>query len=237
MRRSVQTVVRAATGLLSVLIAVVGCYSPSLALGQDIAAATRENLMVVLRETTGANKPDEALMPSGKGKAKLPDGREVEVDAAWYDFIGDMHIRFVFDGPASMRGATPQDLAKLELSTDQALQLAMANVKRVYGEPTAKPWSGGLMEVQGKSPDLDSSYFLDRSYWRGLSKQYPEGIVVAVPKRGGLLYVPLSDAKTVQALRNAIGPLFASSDRLRVSSGLYLFKDDKWSVFQAPLKQ
>jgi hypothetical protein len=237
MRSSPKIAIRIITGQLLALIAVVGSYSPSIAFGQDGAATTRENLMVVLRETTGANKPDETLVPAGKGKAKLPDGREVEVNSAWFDFIGDMHIRFVFDGPTSMRGATPQDLTQLDLSTDQALQLAIANVKRVYGEPTAKPWSGGLMEVQGKSPDLDSSYFLDRSYWRGLAKQYPEGIVVAVPKRGGLLYVPLSDEKTVQTLRNAIGPLFTSSERLRVSSGLYLFKDDKWSVFQAPLRQ
>ncbi len=237
MRTSAQTIFRIATKLLPALVAVVGYHSSSIALGQGVPAIARENLMIVLRETTGANKSDETLVPSGKGKAKLPDGREVEVNSAWFDFIGDMHIRFVFDGPTSMRGATPQDLESLDLSTDQALQLAIANVKRVYGEPTAKPWSGGLMEVQGRSPDLNSSYFLDRSYWRVLSKQYPDGIVVAVPKRGGLLYVPLSEAKAVQALRNAIGPLFVSSERLRVSSGLYLFKDDKWSVFQAPLKQ
>jgi hypothetical protein len=38
-------------------------------------------------------------------------------------------------------------------------------------------------------------------------------------------------------LKRAIGELFSSSQRLRVSSALYLFKEGKWSVFQAAIKQ
>ena len=93
------------------------------------------------------------------------------------------------------------------------------------------------MEVAGKSPDLDSSYFLDRDFWRGLLKQHPDGLVVAVPKRGGLLYAPVSDSRAVATLRKGVGYLYTSSERLRVSAALYLFKDDKWTVFQAPAAQ
>jgi hypothetical protein len=117
------------------------------------------------------------------------------------------------------------------------LALAITNIKRVYGEPSAKPWEGGLMQVQGKSPDLDSSYFLDRSYWQSLLKSHPEGLVVSVAKRGGLLFAPLSDARAVERLKKSVAYLHASSERLRVSSALFLFKDGKWSVFQAPVKQ
>jgi len=137
-----------------------------------------------------------------------------------------------------MRNAVPQDLEKLGLSSvEDALQLAVANIKRVYGEPASAPWDGGLMQVKGKSPDLDSSYFLDRAYWQTLLKNYPEGIVVAVPKRGGLLYVPISDAKTVERLRRAVSQLHISSGWARVSGALFLFKDGRWSVLQPASKQ
>lgn len=191
-----------------------------------------DNLMLVLRESFGANKQDEELKAVGKAKAKLPDGKEIEFEMASFEFIGDMHIRLVFDGPQSMINATPADLARLNLNTEQALRLAVSNVKRVYGEPTVKPWTAGLMEVSGKSPDLDSSYFLDREFWRGLLKKHPEGLVVAVPKRGGLVYAPLVDTKAVEGLKKGVRYLHSSSDRLRVSGALYLFKDDKWTVFQ-----
>lgn len=194
--------------------------------------------MVVVRESIGANRLDDSFTPTGKFKAKLPDGREIEGEFASWEFIGDTHIRFVFDGPQTMINATPQDLVRLGLKgVDDALALALVNIKRVYGEPSAKPWEGGLMQVQGKSPDLHSSYFLDRSYWQTLLKKHPDGLVVAVPKRGGLLYTPLSDAKAVERLKRGVAYLHSSSERLRVSSALFLFKDGKWSVFQAPVKQ
>jgi uncharacterized protein YtpQ (UPF0354 family) len=174
----------------------------------------------------------------GKFTAKLPDGKEIELEMASWEFIGDTHIRFVFDGPQTMINATPQDLERLNIkSVEEALVLALANIKRVYGEPVAKPWEGGLIQVQGKSPDLNSSYFLDREFWNGLLKKYPEGLVVSVPERGGLLYAPLSDTKSVDDLKASVGRLYASSQRLRVSSALFMFKDGKWSVFQVPVKQ
>jgi hypothetical protein len=203
---------------------------------QDVDRSTR-NLMVVLRESIGANKQDEALKPTLKGRAKLADGKEIEFEMAHFELIGDMHIRFVFDGPSYMPNARPQDLARLNLSPEKALQLAIGNIKRVYGDPIAKPWTAGLMQVQGKSPDFDSSYFLDRAFWRNLLRQNREGIVVAVPKRGGLLFTPLTDSKAVDGLRKGIAYLYSSSEQLRVSSALYLFKDDHWTVFQPPHAQ
>ena len=215
---------------------LLGASLPAAAQTKSDWNDSADNLMVVLRESAGANKQDEALKPTGKGKVKLPDGKEVEVEFSWFDYIGDMHIRFVFDGPQSMINAKPQDLERLKLTPEEALRLAVANVKRVYGKPGSVPWSD-LMQVKGKSPDLDSSYFLDREFWQSLLKQHPEGIVVAVPKRGGLLYTPLSNTTAVDRLRRGVFKLYESSERLRVSSALYLFKDDKWTVFQAAVKQ
>jgi hypothetical protein len=210
----------------------------SLQVFAQVPERSRENLMVVVRESIGANRPDDSFTPTGKVKAQLPDGRIIEMEMYSWEYIGDIHIRFVFDGPRTMINATPQDISKLGLgSLDDALALAMANIKRVYGEPSTTPWEGGLLQVKGRSPDLHSSYFLDRSYWQELLKKHPEGLVVSVAKRGGLLYAPLSDVTTVERLKRGVAYLHSSSERLRVSSALFLFKDGKWSVFQAPVKQ
>lgn len=194
-----------------------------------------DNLMVVLRESEGAGKNDETLKPSGPAKATLVDGKEIEIFQAWYEFIADMHIRFVFDGPTSMRGLTADEFAALGLTPEEGVRVAVRNIKRVYGKPAAHPWSAGLMLVQGESPDLDSSYFLDREFWQRLSTKHPEGIVAGVPKRGGLLFAPVSDQAAIEGLRKGIAALFTSSENMRVSSALYLYKDDRWSVFQPPL--
>ena len=191
------------------------------------------NLMAVLRESGGTNKPDESLVPIGKGKVTLADGKVVEVNFAWFDYIGDMHVRFVFDTPTTLLNASVDDLKRLSLTPEAALELAVKNIRRVYGEPHSEPWND-FTQVRGKSSDLSSSYFLDKAFWTKLLAQHPEGIVALVAKRGGLLYAPASDTKAVNGMKRDVAYLYQSSERQRISSALYLFKDGRWTVFQAP---
>jgi hypothetical protein len=200
----------------------------------DIAEA---NLLVLLRESPGANKQDEQLTPFGTIRAKLSDGREIEFEASWFQYLGDMHLRIVFDGDRRVQSASPEDLEKLRLSPEQALSRAVENLRRRYGVPQAQPWSGGLMQVQGSSPDLHSSYFLDRAFWQEQLQQSPAGIVAAVPGRGGLVFARADDEDAIATLRFSTAALFASNDRARISSALYLFKDGRWSVYQPPQPQ
>jgi hypothetical protein len=212
--------------------------SAAIAAAPDAANETFEvsaaNLLVVLRETPGANKQDEALQPFGKIAARLPDGRDVEFEASWFQYLGDMHLRLVFDGERRVQSALPSDLQQLRLSPEEALARAIGNLRQRYGAPVAEPWTGGLMQVRGHSPELASSYFLDRQFWMEQLRHYPEGIVAAVPGREGLVFAPADNELAVASLRFSAAALFVSSDRTRVSSGLYLFKDGRWSVFQRP---
>jgi uncharacterized protein YtpQ (UPF0354 family) len=201
---------------------------------QDTSA---RNLLVVLRESRGENKQDESLEPFGAVRATLADGREIELETSWYQYLGDMHIRLVFDGGQTIQSVSPDDLRRLQLTPEEALRVAIANLRRVYGAPAAQPWSGRLMQVLGGATDLNSSYFLDREFWQELQAVHPEGLVVAVPRRSGLVYAPVSDEVAVTSLRFSAAALYAGGPGARLSSALYLFKDGRWSVFQPPQAQ
>ncbi len=225
---------RIASRLCLALITVAQAPLPASAQANEKFDTHARNLLVVLRESHGENKQDESLQPLGMLHATLADGRAIELDTSWYRYLGDMHIRLVFDGVQSLQSASSADLARLKLSPDGALKLAVANLRRRYGSPVISPWSGGMMQVQGAAPDLTSSYFLDREFWQALEHRYPQGLVVAVPRRGGLVYAPASDENAVDSLRFSVAALYAGGAGTRLSSGLYLFKDDHWSVFQPP---
>jgi hypothetical protein len=219
-------------------IAIACCAT--LAQAQQEAAGSFDtgpgNLMAVLRESAGANEQEETLQPFGTLRAELPDGSEVELETSWFRYVGDMHIRLVFDSSTQLQSASPDDLDRLRLDPEHAVQLAVANLRRVYGAPVSKPWTAGLMQVVGRADDLNSSYFLDRPFWQSLEARYAKGVIVAVPQRGGLLYAPAEDEEAVAALRFSVTAIYASSSRSRVSSALYLFHGGHWSVFQPPMR-
>lgn len=222
-----------AAALLAALLAALGS-APAQARDTEAFEASESNLLVVLRESPGANKQDESLKPFGAISARMPDGREVEFEASWFQYLGDMHLRLVFDGERRVQSALPEDLHRLRLSPEQALQRAVENLRRRYGTPVAEPWNGGLMQVHGNAPELDSSYFLDRAFWHEQLRKSPAGVVAAVPGRGGLVFARADDEAAVATLRFSAAALFASSNATRISSALYLFKDGRWSVFQPP---
>jgi uncharacterized protein YtpQ (UPF0354 family) len=193
-----------------------------------------KNLMAVIRETPGPSKPDETLVPLGKMKVTARDGKQGEVELASFKYLGDMGLHFVFDEADRMRHASPEEFERLKLSPEQALELAVANLKRVYGAPETRTINPGLTFVYGKSADYNSSYFLDRAFWLGILRKYPDGVVVAVPDRNALFFVPAIDVKAVYAVRKSIPELYAKAGYSAISSALYLFKDDRWSVFEPP---
>jgi hypothetical protein len=183
------------SGLLigAALVAYVQCAladAPSAVSPPGGIDTSRSNLMAVLRETVGVNKTDETLTVSGPMTGTLPDGTSVTLKFAMFDFIGDMHVRLVFDSPSIMRDLKTEEFEALHLSPDEAVTLAVTNIERVYGKPTATVWSGALMRVHGQSPDFDSSYFLDRAFWQEQAKDHPQGLVVAVPNRGDCCLLP-----------------------------------------------
>src|SRR4051812_26963612 len=102
-----------------VLLAALGAAAAD-ARDEDGFDMSASNLLVVLRESPGANKLDEGLAPFGKISARAADGREFEFEASWFQYLGDMHLRLVFDGRRQVQSAMPDDLARLRLSPEQA---------------------------------------------------------------------------------------------------------------------
>lgn len=198
--------------------------------------ASLRNLMVVVRETVdAASRNSDKLEYSGKVTAKLPDGRQQTFELAHYSYLGDTHIRFVFDTPKTMMNASLEEFSKFGLAPQLAVAEAIANIRRVYGPPKVEHLDGGLYRVMcERESSLSSSFFLDTAFWEQQSRSFPEGLVIALPQRDRLYFTSLGDKKAVELVSRQVSENYSRAGTTRVSSALYLFKDGRWSVYQAP---
>jgi hypothetical protein len=211
---------------LSVLVVPTAVPAEKLRPGSDF--------MIVIREVESANKKTFAYTPAGPSTVTLPSGEKVTINNAWFNLIGDMHVRFVVDGKDTMRNLSAKEFADFGLPPESAAQVAVRNIVARYGQPQTTRSEVGVISVFGTSPDLNSSYFLDRAFWNATLRKHPDGLIVAVPARGTLLYAPVSDTKSVTFLKQNIVKIYQSATSLRVSSGLYLYKGGEWLVYQKP---
>jgi hypothetical protein len=194
--------------------------------------AVLESLLPILRERPGANKTEESLTLADAFDMELPGGGKATLALARFDLIGDLQLRLAHGNDADgMVALHASALEELGLSAQDGAALALANLRRLHGEPVATPWHN-LQRVGGRSAGLDSGYFLDRAFWRGRLEEHREGLVAAVPRTDLLLFAPASDAAAVASMRRGIPGLQAGGGDYRLSSALYLFKDDRWSVLQ-----
>ena len=194
-----------------------------------IALAT---LLFVLRERPGANKPDESLALVDPFEVPLPGGGGTAALApAWFDLVGDLQLRLVRDTAEWVYTLHASELGDLKLDADAALAIALANFRRLQGPPSVSAWHN-LRRVGGATEDVDHAWFLDRALWRGLLAEHPGGLVVALPRTDLLVFAPATDAAAVDSMRQGVPGLHAGGGDYRLSGALYLFKDDRWTVFQ-----
>lgn len=201
---------------------------------ESLVVTEQSNLMLVVRTTFGANKPDVQLVPSGIQTFQDSDGNTHSFEMAHYEYLGDTHIRFVFDSVETMANATPEQFDRFGLTPEEAVEVSMTNIYRDYGQPNIYELENGIYQVQGKSPDFDSSYFLDKTLWQQVGSHLKDAVVVAVPARGLLLFAPSSNKKAVKFLSENVQDWFNESGPQGVSSALFSYDSGVWKVHQDP---
>jgi uncharacterized protein YtpQ (UPF0354 family) len=152
--------------------------------------------------------------------------------SADFPFVGQLQFEFVFDHDGKASPASRQDLDALKLPIAQAQSLALQNIKRSYGEAKIERANGDILMLRSRSTDYASSFMLDRALWLELLKQAPQGFVAAVPRRGALLFAPADEYKAVEHLRKAVQDMYETGDGKQISTALYVFKGERWTVFQ-----
>ena len=194
-------------------------------------AIALDSLLLVLRERPGTNKAEESLAPVEPFSVPMPGGAAATMAPAWFDVIGDLQVRLVHHTPDYVFTLHASELDELELGVEDALAVALANLHRLHGAPAARPWHN-LQRVGGRTEDADSAYFMDRAFWRARLDEHPGGLVAAVPRTDLLLFAPLADTAAVDSMRRGVPGLHAGGGDYRLSSALFLFKDERWTVLQ-----
>ena len=175
-----------------------------------------------LANDASAHLPHEQL--------KMPSAGDPKADAYRLSlgYLGDIRLNFSFAG--SGRDALVSDLKRLEISPAQALGLAVLNHKRLHGDASFVPVSDGVYTLKGPDQATTTACFLDRRLWKQLLAKYPEGVLVAMPREGSVLFSPASDADAGRRLRETAARMLSAAGPARISRNLYRFGTTGWQI-------
>lgn len=179
----------------------------------------REHLLLQVLPWTGARMDKECLRPPSAGQ-----------DTVFYGYLGDMQLRFVFDQPrvALPAAVRHEDLARLELSPQQAVKLAAGNTLAVNGPAQVTPLEGGVYALRGAHTEYNATYLLDRAFWRAQLEKFPQGLLAALPRKGVLLFAPAGNAAVEGELARQAARILAAAHTAHVSACIYRFDAAGW---------
>lgn len=191
------------------------------------SSCLRTDLHLWLRHRHGACQPGEHFSALATGAAV----RAHLGGQASYGYLGDMLVRYVFEGAgAATAPASEQDLGQLRLTPDGALLQAMVNLRRTYGAPRATLLECGVHGLQCEAQELASSYLLDRVFWNGQLERFPQGLLAAVPRPETLVFVPADDTLLEATLGEHAARIMQRAGDKRISGYLYRFDAVGWRV-------
>lgn len=151
-------------------------------------------------------------------------GEDQPVCEPW---LGGLIITYVEDSGNSFRMILNRDLPE-GFTKAQLHELALANIKRDIGFEVRQTHFGGFGLIADGNHEAASICLPE--LWKAFAGQLSDDIVVAVPAKDLVLYVPGSDGEAIIKLQEAVEEVFQSYDRL-LTKRLFRFnkESNNWS--------
>ena len=145
-------------------------------------------------------------------------------------FVGDLHLRYAFDGPKYVSSVSALDLKRLGLKRDQLLVLAVENFRRLYpGKKIEYPVP--QIALVTEAGNLEPCLMLDAAFWEKESQRRGSAIVAAAPARDVLMFSDRSARGNVDLLKKLALDVHSGAGEDAVSKTVFLWNYGRWEAF------
>ena len=146
-------------------------------------------------------------------------------------FLGELYEICMADLPTSLRGLLSDDLDTLKI--DDPLAAARENMRNLLPQMFRDDSLefAVLYSIEDHA-HLGPSLVLFDEFWTQADKDFPQGCVIAIPRRDQLFLLDLADPNVVENARQLVQVTFADNFNL-LTTELYLRKEGAFSVLPA----
>lgn len=159
-----------------------------------------------------------------------PDPKSAPDNALVFDhFVGDLHLRYVFDDPQFMLALRVRDLKRLGVDRAELPELVVTNYRRLYPKlDVVRPdqWLG--LVTQGG--ELEPCVMLDGAFWQRQMKAFGGPLIAAVPSAHEVYFAPREPKQNVELLKHLAILHHEKAGKRAVSRTVFLWRNFRWQV-------
>jgi hypothetical protein len=195
----------------------------------DPLPRTKDYIVALVRGHPGIDsrtRPIQKIEPV----AFPPDAKSSPDNALVFDhFVGDLHLRYVFDDPSFMLALRVRDLKRLKIKREELPTIVVDNYRRLYPKLTinwAERWLGVLMN----GGELEPCTMLDGGFWQRQERAFGTQLIAVVPSVQEVYFTPGQPQQNVGLLKNLATQQYEKAGKHAVSRTVFAWRGYRWEV-------
>lgn len=221
-----RALLHAAAGAASLALA------PSLARAgesKDPLPRTKDYIVALVRAHPAV---DPKSRPVQKIEAALPapDPKAAPENALVFDhFVGDLHLRYVFDDPSFMLALRIRDLQRLGVQREELPALVVTNFRRLYPKLDVT-WPDRWLGMVTNGGELEPLTMLDGAFWDRQQKAFGGELIAAVPSAHEIYFAPREPKQNIELLKHLAVLHHEKAGKRAVSRTVFAWRMFRWEV-------
>ena len=159
-----------------------------------------------------------------------PDPKSAPENAPIFDhFVGDLHLRYVFDDPQFTLFLRGHDMKRLGLDRDELPALVVANFRRLYPKLTVAHPDPGL-GVLRNGGTLEPCALLDARFWELQQQTVGKELIVIVPSTDEVIFTSREPKQNIELLKHLAVQRYEAAGKRAVSRTVLAWRNYRWEV-------
>jgi hypothetical protein len=144
-------------------------------------------------------------------------------------FVGDLHLRYVFDDERFVQAVRGRDLARLRLDRKALPALVVENYRKLYPDLSViQPYAG--MGAVIKGGQLEPTTLLDAEFWEEQEKRIGGALIAAVPQRDMLVFTRIEPKQNIELLKHRVVLAYDQAGERALSRTILAWRQKRWEV-------
>jgi hypothetical protein len=144
-------------------------------------------------------------------------------------FVGDLHLRYVFDDPQFTLFLRGHDMKRLGIDRDELPALVVANFRRLYPELTVAHPDPGL-GVLRNGGTLEPCALLDARFWDRQQQTIGKELIAIVPSTDEVIFTSREPIRNIERLKRLAMQRYEAGGKRAVSRTVFAWRNYRWEV-------
>ena len=195
---------------------------------KDPLPRTKDYIVALVR----SHVADPKMRPIQKIEPALlkDDPKSAPDNALVFDhFVGDLHLRYVFDDPQFMLALRVRDLKRLGVERNELPELVVTNYRRLYPKLTVV-WPDRWLGLVTQGGELEPCTMLDGAFWGKQEAAFGGGLIAAVPSAHEVYFTPREPKQNIELLKHLAILHHEKAGKRAVSRTVFAWRSYRWEV-------